>query len=554
MNAECGSQSHGVRRLHAVVGTLLAVAGCGRDAAESVSQPKRAPATPVAPATPPPESPVERPAAAGGKDDRAAELPLQTMLFDCDPAGRHVVPGATFVGGAACARCHEQECAAQATHHMARTGAWIDAASAATLFSDARLEREVRMPAGAEACVCRYEREGDGVRLVASVGALPLVLGRVDAVFGSQARGMTPIRFERGGRVRELPLSYSTALECWQLTPEQKAERMPTGVVHSVEKSGRCVSCHATVVGWRGERIDREATVLGIDCERCHGAGSAHVAAADARAEELAIYNPGRLPRREQVAFCGQCHRTPADHLSPYMIVTDHKEVARHAGLAMMMSDCYRRSADGISCLECHDPHLNVETSHDRSNACCQRCHADPVADHRPGTAVDASSDCVGCHMPKVDDVVFGLPFTNHWIRLPAESHRLEGDALRECIDSLEPLYRARLEAATTGPEARREARLNLAECLLHQDRGGDALAIYRTLVPGRELVPLAFALAKALVEAARPAAAADLIRAARRERPADPTLERIAAELARLPAPDLSPQPLQFTIEEQDP
>jgi len=544
MTPGCGSDRRAVPLVGVIAAAILAVAGCGRDASPPAPQPTATTAGARASAEAEPGS--DRPA--------AAELPLQTMLFDCDPSGRHVVPGATFVGGAACARCHEQECAAQATHTMARTGAWVDAGSAATLFSDARLEREVRMPAGAEACVCRYEREGDGVRLVARLGALPLALGSVDAVFGSQARGITPIRFERGGQVRELPLSYSTALDCWQITPEQKPERMPAGVVHSVEKSGRCVSCHATVVGWRGERIDREATVLGIDCERCHGAGSAHVAAADARAQDLAIYNPGRLPRREQVAFCGQCHRTPADHLSPSMIVTDHKEVARHSGLALMMSDCFRKSADGISCLECHDPHVNVESSHDRSNACCQRCHADPVADHRPGTGVDASSDCVGCHMERVEDVVFGLPFTNHWIRVPAEKRRLEGQALRECIDYLEPLYRARLAAPTTGPEARREARLNLAECLLDQDRGVEAFAIYRTLVPQRELVPLTFALVKTLVEAARPAAAAELIQAVRRERPADAILENLANKLERLPAPDQPPQPMQFTIEEQDP
>jgi len=39
-----------------------------------------------------------------------------------------------------------------------------------------------------------------------------------------------------------------------------------------------------------------------------------------------------------------------------------------------------------------------------------------------------------------------------------------------------------------------------------------------------------------------------------RRERPADAILERIANELERLPAPDQPPQPMQFTIEEQDP
>jgi len=75
-----------------------------------------------------------------------------------------------------------------------------------------------------------------------------------------------------------------------------------------------------------------------------------------------------------------------------------------------------------------------------------------------------------------------------------------------------------------------------------------EALSAFRMLVSGREFVQLA----RAVVEAERPAA--DVVWAVQREGSADPTLERIATELERLPVPDLPPQPLQFTIEEQVP
>ena len=50
----------------------------------------------------------------------------------------------------------------------------------------------------------------------------------------------------------------------------------------------------------------------GIDCQRCHGPGSAHVEAASRKAPaetiRRAIVNPARLSRERQLDVCMQCH------------------------------------------------------------------------------------------------------------------------------------------------------------------------------------------------------------------------------------------------------
>ena len=89
-----------------------------------------------------------------------------------------------------------------------------------------------------------------------------------------------------------------------------------------------------------------------------------------------------------------------------------------------------------MSCLTCHDPHRNSETSPAFYEAKCLKCHGStPVPGHRsvePGLPsleamrdvtkkvacpVNPSRDCVSCHMPKVQTSVPHTSFTDHYIR-----------------------------------------------------------------------------------------------------------------------------------------
>ena len=95
----------------------------------------------------------------------------------------------------------------------------------------------------------------------------------------------------------------------------------------------------------------------------------------------------------------------------------------------------------------------------------CSRCHEDAASLH-PRTAVTAEADCAGCHLPTERDAFAGTPFTNHWIRLSANSPAPGSREARTDLTWLERLYRTRVEEIHPPMKAAR-LRLGLAE-LLH--------------------------------------------------------------------------------------
>src|ERR1035438_9840551 len=122
------------------------------------------------------------------------------------------------------------------------------------------------------------------------------------------------------------------------------------------------------------------AIAEGIDCQRCHGPGQAHVASSG----RAAIVNPARLDRDRQLDVCMQCHFEttslrlpnairrydrdtfsfrPGDPLTDYEIFFDHApnsgyddrlEVA-HQAYRLRKSACFLKS--NMTCTTCHDPH-----------------------------------------------------------------------------------------------------------------------------------------------------------------------------------------------------
>ena len=62
----------------------------------------------------------------------------------------------------------------------------------------------------------------------------------------------------------------------------------------------------------------------GIDCQRCHGPGRAHVESArngaSPAAVRAAIVNPGRLAPERQIEVCLQCHLESTSRPLPYSL------------------------------------------------------------------------------------------------------------------------------------------------------------------------------------------------------------------------------------------
>ena len=369
------------------------------------------------------------------------------------------------VGAAVCGACHADIALAQAGHPMARTAGVVTAATRDRWFSDEMLARAVswRQEIGPQPA---YERLTDGGVRFGVPGADPPALP-VDAVFGSGLRGLTPVSFAPGARLRELRLSFSHARNGWIPTPGGEDDEDPLGNLDTAEESASCIGCHTTALAWEdGGRFDPHRAVLGVSCERCHGSGLAHVEAQSDGGDPGPIFHPGRVSPAEQVAFCGQCHRQPTD-FEPRDILARDPLLARHAGASLMMSACFRESRpeSTITCTECHDPHRPEPAGPERTRAVCSRCHEDAPSLHRQ-TPVAAEADCAACHLPTESEAFHGTPFTDHWIRLPGTPPTPGSAAGRRELAWLEELYKRRMPEENP-PAKTARLRTGLAE-LLH--------------------------------------------------------------------------------------
>jgi len=194
------------------------------------------------------------------------------------------------------------------------------------------------------------------------------------------------------------------------LSPAQEVEFL--GKLILGDKLESCIGCHTTTSRWEG------ATVVdlrpNVQCERCHGPGSAHIAAVDAGVEDMGLrFVPGRTTALAEIRMCGECHRLP-ETLSDSELDRTSKKLPRYQPVGLLQSPCYLESDGALRCSTCHDPH---EPSAARSTAeyeaICASCHQDHAVAHCSVSA----ENCVSCHMPPVE-VHPGIAFHDHWIRV----------------------------------------------------------------------------------------------------------------------------------------
>jgi tetratricopeptide (TPR) repeat protein len=217
--------------------------------------------------------------------------------------------------------------------------------------------------------------------------------------FGAGVRGITPVG-SIGGGYFEHRVSWYTAGDRAGLTVGHSANapadiEAALGQKQAAGVIARCFDCHAT-----NSTGDMRP---GIECERCHGPGAAHVQAPSVKN----IQNPGRLSAQGLVQFCGQCHRLPPSEV-------DERESTRFAPIGLMASSCFRRS-NQLSCLTCHDVHADVSQNASDYVRKCSGCHAGatPVLNCRRATG----DNCLPCHMPKTNIARY-LTFADHRIRV----------------------------------------------------------------------------------------------------------------------------------------
>ena len=221
-----------------------------------------------------------------------------------------------------------------------------------------------------------------------------------------------------------------------------------------------CDGCHSVDYNVKTHQVAE----WNVGCERCHGPGSAHVE----HATSDNILNPERMDYVSANDTCIQCHSQGRPLVNPvedkyydwpvgyhaglnlrdYWQLEDHKlgELSfthfsegtahknRMQGNDFVQSVMYRRS---VTCFDCHDVHgtKNYAQLRKPANQICLDCHGPSsrngprettLAEHTHHKDGSAGSQCVACHMPKIEVTIPGVFVSAHTFAFitPAETDK----------------------------------------------------------------------------------------------------------------------------------
>jgi tetratricopeptide (TPR) repeat protein len=353
----------------------------------------------------------------GDRAGAVAALEAARGFVGGDPLRAEPAP---FVGAARCAECHRANYRAQQDSRHART-----------LHAAPEL-RDWPLPAGAVADPVEPRRVSHRLHHIGGqVRAETQVDGRVYRalvafVLGSGRQGQSLLARDEEGRTRELRLSHYPDAPAWDRTSEHPATPPDVagylGRPLSPDSVRKCLHCHATTFRaaedrHRGrDRAGPEVSDRGIGCERCHGPGGHHVQAVALAFPDLAIARPRVASAAAIVALCGQCHRSPRPSSAP----AEPGDI-RFQAPRLVRSRCYTESGGALSCVTCHNPHRDAETSVASYEAKCRSCHG---AAGKAVCSVNPARGCLECHMPRVTGAVPRAVFTDHEIRVDHQPAR----------------------------------------------------------------------------------------------------------------------------------
>ncbi|MCX7162252.1 MAG: multiheme c-type cytochrome [Rhodocyclales bacterium] len=360
-------------------------------------------------------------------------------------------PAADYVDEAACAACHPAQQQAWAASQHARA---MQPATPATVpgdFSGAR-SRHDGVTARAYRRDGKYLMETDGPD------------GKPASFEVKYAFGLEPLQQYLaelpGGRLQALRLAWDVRQGKWfRLYPQEKHldHRHPLHWTRAAQNANsNCAVCHTTAMRKNyvadGRRFETRWASLGVTCQACHGAASAHMewAASEPRPAAGKGFS-ANLSGPAQLDSCAPCHAMRTQLLAapePGAPLLDQYlpmllDEGRYRADGQQQDEVFiyaswlqtRMHAAGVRCGDCHEAHGGKLRA--PGNAVCVTCHnaTGPAAGshvdtrglqrkdydsaqhhfHRPGTR---GSACVDCHAPTTSYMVVD-PRHDHSFRIP---------------------------------------------------------------------------------------------------------------------------------------
>ena len=283
----------------------------------------------------------------------------------------------------------------------------------------------------------------------------------VSYVFGVAPLQQYLIELEHG-RIQCLTIAWDTERERWfDLYPDEEVPH--TDGLHWTGRYQRwnamCAECHSTDLrkGYDPETDGYATTWKEIDvgCQACHGAGSAHVAWAnapegsrDAEDDYGLVTMLDRFDQAAQLDACAPCHsrrvrltevdegpsRPFLDRYLPERLMPGYYHADGQVLDEVYVYGSFAQSKmghAGVTCTDCHEPHsLRLRGE---GNGVCTACHSPdaPVArfptlqakdydtpEHHHHKEDRSGSSCVGCHMPETTFMQVD-PRRDHSFRIP---------------------------------------------------------------------------------------------------------------------------------------
>jgi Cytochrome c554 and c-prime len=411
-----------------------------------------------------------------GKNKRKRALPTAVLLLTVTAAGQSAVPQPNlpsapvrsqgpaqsappddaksafrenYVGDEDCRTCHQDkvETFHQTAHYQ--TSRLPDIASILGNFSPGANILKTSNPD----LFFQMEQKDDGFFQTAVQGIPPYTTSRVERfglVIGSGGKGQTFL-FWKGDLLFQLPISY------WKEVGWVNSPGYRDGVAFFDRPViPRCLECHGTYFESDPPPLNRyhpNDMVVGITCEKCHGAGRGHVRHFSSKPAtappDTAILNPARFPRDLQMDLCAWCHAGHGNPILPAFSYVPGEPLSRYLELPqpdpdaavdvhgsqvelLKKSRCFQSST--MTCLTCHDVHKTQKDPAAFSEFCL-RCHK---MESHPKIEQPIANHCVDCHMPKqkTNLIVFSWngrqispEVRNHWIKVYSKTNPLQPEA-----------------------------------------------------------------------------------------------------------------------------
>jgi hypothetical protein len=242
----------------------------------------------------------------------------------------------------------------------------------------------------------------------------------IPVLWAMGARAQTWV-LEHDGQMYESMVSYYPTISGLAVTVGDDRLHPTTlegAIGRSLDKEGvsTCFGCHATnaVID---HTLNLTAFTPGVRCEHCHVGADAHMAAMVQGDMSVVPPDLKRMTSENLSNFCGQCHRA-------WELVVRQgwrgPSNVRFQPYRLALSKCFDGTDPRISCIACHDPHVEVVRDSAYYDKKCLACHSPEMSAAPPHTKVCpvAKSNCASCHMPKVPFPGGHFVFTDHDIRI----------------------------------------------------------------------------------------------------------------------------------------